>query len=288
MKDKRLMVVLIILIAFLIMVFQIYHKKNIIITAKAAPIKYGNLISSVSAVGKVKPSEEKVVRAKLSGIIENVFVNEGDFVSRGQEVISLDTLTGTVSIKSPVGGKVILKPTITDAGASVVPGQELLTIADTSNLIVEANINEIDANSIKTGQSVKITSDALEGNVFLGRIKSVSPQIRDIEGVAKLPIKARITSEVPLIPGNKVDIEIIISNKKQTYFVPLEAVSNRHGRKIIFLVKDGAAKEHEVKTGINNLDSIEIFSQDQIKAGDRVIITNTTDISDGSKVKIIE
>ncbi len=54
------------------------------------PAKTGNLVVRVSATGKLRPTNQVDVGSELSGIIEQVFVDENDRVSRDQLLAQLD------------------------------------------------------------------------------------------------------------------------------------------------------------------------------------------------------
>ncbi|MFC1571319.1 efflux RND transporter periplasmic adaptor subunit [Candidatus Margulisiibacteriota bacterium] len=289
MKNKKKLVGLIILLIIgLFVLRRCTNDSQARISVRVSPVQMGELTASVSAVGQVSSVRENIIQAKTGGIIENVLVKEGDDVAAGQEIIELDSLTGTIFIRSPISGRVIHQPKHTKAGVSVNLGQELLTIADLNDLAVEANVNEVDVGEVKTGQKVKISSDAFAKEEYWGEVISVAPQVRKIDGAAKVPVKIKITSSSPLRPGNRVDTEIITAHRQATILVPLEAVISRDNEKCVYVAENGLAKKHRVETGINSLDNIEVVSANPIKPGDQVIVTNNSELRDGAKIKVVE
>jgi multidrug resistance efflux pump len=78
----------------------------------------------------------------------------------------------TVTVQSPIDGVVIAVPAT--PGASVQPGQDLVTVVDPSQLWVNANIDENNIDRVKVGQPVTVHVDALNADVP-GRVQSITP-----------------------------------------------------------------------------------------------------------------
>ena len=78
----------------------------------------------------------------------------------------------SVTVQSPIDGVVIAVPAT--PGASVQPGQALVTVVDPSQLWVNANIDETNVDRLKVGQQVTVHVDALNADVP-GRVQSITP-----------------------------------------------------------------------------------------------------------------
>jgi len=59
-------------------------------TSKLARVERGDLARSVVAIGKIEPTARVDIKAKASGIIQNLLVNVGDQVKEGQILAELD------------------------------------------------------------------------------------------------------------------------------------------------------------------------------------------------------
>lgn len=259
---------------------------NSAIAVRAVPVKQGGLIASVSVIGTIKPAEEIIVRAQTDCVVQHLLVQEGDKVKQGQPLLFLNNLTGNIVVKSPLNGVVLLIEETTEKGATVKAGQTLLTIGDLSRLIIEADINEIEAKSLKKGQEVKITSDAYRQKVFQGRVKTVAPQVQEIEGVAKVPVTIDVLSSSPFKPGNRVDVEVITAQKDDVYYVPLEAVITSQDKKNIYVLQGNRARKLNVQTGISNINYIEVIPAKVINPAVQVIISNNPRLKDGVRVRL--
>jgi len=75
-------------------------------------------------------------------------------------------------VTSPIDGVVIATPVA--VGASVAPGQAIVSILDPRQLWVNANIEETDVQRVKVGQRVEVHVDVLNADVP-GRVVAITP-----------------------------------------------------------------------------------------------------------------
>ena len=76
-------------------------------------------------------------------------------------------------ILSPVDGVAVNVSAL--VGENVIMGTPLLNVIDDSHLWVEANYKETDLTYVKTGQSVEIAVDSFPGQVWRGKVSSITP-----------------------------------------------------------------------------------------------------------------
>jgi multidrug resistance efflux pump len=128
---------------------------------------------------------------EVTGKVVNWNVKEGDYVKTGQllghqdvdELITssaispavlgstADSIVSKADIKSPIDGKVIQTDIV--KGEVVSPSVTVATIADTSNIYINANVEETSIFKIKPGQKVDISIDAYPGRHFVGYVESI-------------------------------------------------------------------------------------------------------------------
>ncbi len=238
--------------------------------------------------------ETSTITAKTSGKVEELRISEGSTVHNGQvvAVLSSDNISSTISnaslnlrdaeislekmrdskdkyeITAPISGTVVTKNVkagdkIDNSNAST----ELAVIYDMSLLKFEMNVDELDINQVKVGQSVKITADALDSKEYSGVITNVSVNGTTASGVTTYPITVEITEfDDALLPGMNIDAEIVVMEQKDVLSVPVSAVNR--GNKVF--VKGNKTDENDsapegfktvdVETGISSDDFIEIVS----------------------------
>lgn len=119
-------------------------------------------------------------------------------------------------IRSPLDGIVVQRYRNASEFADV--GTPVLEVADLSQMIVEADVNEIDAGRIRQGQDVIITADAYPDQKFAGRVYEVSASLKKraydpddpavVVDQKVLPVKVEFVGPVPFKLGMKIDLRI--------------------------------------------------------------------------------
>ncbi len=192
------------------------------------------------------------------------------------------------TIHSPYDGTVL--NLAVKAGQEVENGTLLAQIGNPAQLLIETGINEVDAALLKVGDQVEITNSALLKEPLLGSIETIAPtaEVVATSQGEQTQVKIRISvpateGESPLKPGFNVNLKVILQQKEQALLVPLEAVIEGEGQKLIYVVgQDGIVSEKEVQTGLSNELFMEIVAGLQV--GEKVILNPDGQIKDGVQV----
>ena len=127
-----------------------------------------------------------------------------------------------------------------------------------------------------------------EKKVYEGKVKYVGSIAKQIdagqgkESVVEIKVDLENNDEF-LKPGFSAKLDILTEKKDDVLTVPYEAIfTKKNGEKVIFIVKDGKAKEQKIETGIESDFSLEIIGD--VKEEDEVILNPTEDIKDGDSV----
>ena len=83
----------------------------------------------------------------------------------------------TMPFQSPVGGFVIEKRIV--QGQHVTPGMSLYTVADLSEVWVEADLYEEEVSLVREGARATVTLDAYPGEQFRGRVIYIYPYVQE-------------------------------------------------------------------------------------------------------------
>ena len=246
--------------------------------------------------GTFKYSHEETVTAKASGKVRNLSLIEGDRVSAGRTILTIESssvsnqvkksalsvsdaelsLKGLqddldqYSISSPIAGKVIQKTVKAGDKVSSQQGStSMAVIADLSALTMTMNIDELDISSVKVGQDVEVTADALENQVFHGVVNKVSVIGTSQNGVTTYPVEVLLSDveNTDLIPGMNVSATIVLEKKDDVLLIPTTAV--KRGNKVKML---GSGEEVEIETGIDDGTQVEVLSG--LSEGDQVEIAD--------------
>jgi RND family efflux transporter MFP subunit len=119
-------------------------------------------------------------------------------------------------ILAPFDGTVIARRV--DAGQTVEPGQAAFTIADLARLRIEGEAHEADADAVRLGAPVTITTDGYPGREWRGRVEEIpdSVTLRRLKpqdpsrptDTRVLAVKVAFAQPVPLKLGTTVDLKI--------------------------------------------------------------------------------
>lgn len=142
-----------------------------------------------------------------------------------------------VTITSPIDG-IVTRRNIEEGETVVIgtmnnPGTVLLTIADFSVLEAEIEVDETDIPTIRLGQPVEITIDALPGRVHTGRVTEIgnSPIQQAAAGAQEATnflVVAVVDGDVPGVrPGFTSTAEITTATRTGALAVPIQATTVR-------------------------------------------------------------
>lgn len=85
MTKKRIFFILIIL-AIIAAIIVIRKHKNVVPPATVT-VTTGNIVETAQAVGYIKPSQYSTIKSAVSGIVEEIYHHEGDFVKAGEALL---------------------------------------------------------------------------------------------------------------------------------------------------------------------------------------------------------
>jgi HlyD family secretion protein len=227
-------------------------------------------------------------------------------VSRSQDVLSqyevVAPLDGVVT-NLPVRAGETVVPGIQNSSASTI-----MTIADMSIITAEVHVDETDIVNVKIGQSADVTIDAIPNQTFKGKVIEIgdtalvrstgvaasqsqtsSQEAKDFKVVIALDIPEEMVR-----PGLSCTAKITTATRPHALAIPIQALTIRQKGQLeepkpgkqppsdpaaqkaakeelqgVFLVKDGKAAFHEVKTGITGATDTEVL--DGLKDGDQIV-----------------
>ena len=151
------------------------------------------------------------------------------------------------------------------------------SIASDDKATVSINVDELDITSVKTGQTAKITLDAIEGEEFEGTITSVSSEASSGSSSAKYPVEITFDKTDDMRIGMTASASISIDEAKDAVLIPVDALQEKGGKTFVYTKKDSDGNlsgEVEVETGLSNGNKVEITSG--LKSGDTVYYLKTT------------
>jgi RND family efflux transporter MFP subunit len=198
-------------------------------------------------------------------------------------------------IRAPFNGTVLTKDA--DIGEMVVPmaasagsKSAVVTIADMSSLQVEADVSESNIEIVNNNQPCEITLDAYPGLRYEGFVAKIVPTADRSKATVMVKVAFRnYDSRVLPEMGAKVlfltkQAEKSEMQEKPFLSIPSTSVTERDGKKIVYIVNDNIATPIVITVGRRLGSSTEILSG--ITPGEKVIDNINSAIVEGVKVKI--
>lgn len=290
-------------------------------TDMAATAAVGDFACAAEAV--FEPKVETTMSAELNAGVEvgTLLVHEGDYVTKGTPLFVMESKSAEDLIKTykddlndaetalenaktkqestqdtydnytitaPISGQVISKTV--KAGDNITDtGTALAVIYDMSSYTFEMSVDELDVKSVKVGQNVIITADAVSGRTFSGTVTNVSLESTTSDGVTNYPVTVTMNDGMDsLLPGMNVDGVIILDDVKDALAVPADSLMRGN----TVYVQDDTVKEAdgevpagfkavEVTTGLISEDYVEITSgleENQVVYVADTTVSSTTNV----------
>ncbi|QQT90432.1 efflux RND transporter periplasmic adaptor subunit [Peptoniphilus harei] len=234
-----------------------------------------------NAKKNLESTKQQVVN-EISGLRDNL--NTAKAGANNLDNVEIENLSqelDKVMIKAPADGTVTEVP----AKEGQVPTGYLAKIETIDKLRIESQVKEYDKNSISVGTEVEITSDSLVGEVFRGKVISIDPAPMPVsednksgEVLYKTVIEIDEGQEEKLAPGMTLRVKYILSQERDTFKVPSDAIFERDGKSYVLGLKnigkdDYQIEKVEVIRGLENDAETAIKSKD-LKVGDKVLATS--------------
>jgi membrane fusion protein (multidrug efflux system) len=184
--------------------------------------------------------------------------------------------------KAPVTG--VVDQHYVDRGEYVDPGKPLLRLVDIDQLKVIADVPEKDLPFLQVGQQVEIVTAIINQQTVekrLGTIEHIAFSADETTRTYRTKIIIDNTDH-KLRPGMIVRARFVRQQLQQVLSVPLYAVLDREGEKLVFVEEDGLAKKLVVKTG-SSVDQ-RIVIKAGLEAGQRLIVKGQQLLIDGAKI----
>ncbi|KUK52138.1 MAG: Efflux transporter, RND family, MFP subunit [Desulfotomaculum sp. 46_296] len=204
-----------------------------------------------------------------------------------QSLAALSAKEEQLTVKSPLEGIVLAVPV--KLGQVVNPGVLLVTVADSDQLEVKADILSDDLGQVAVGQKVTITAEVLDRQLA-GEVKKIYPQAEEkvsALGVIQRRVPVLVTFKDPanLKPGYEVKVAIETLSRTNVLIAPRESVITRgDGQKEVAVVNNGRINYQLIETGINDQENIEVAGG--IKEGDILVRDGSLGLKERTKVKI--
>ena len=247
--------------------FDYQHQQTVTATTNgtvaAVCVKEGTAIEANTAIVQLSGTElSRQVQSAADSLL-NAQLSMSDTEKQMENYTITSPISGTVIQKNVKAGDTV--------GTDTTASETLCTIYDLSYLEMTLNVDELEILSIKEGQTVTITADAISDRTFTGVVTSVSAAGTTTGGTTTYPVTIRIDDTGDLLPGMNATAEIEVSSASNALAVPNGSVVRGN---YVLVTKDSPSAANAVQdmtapdgyvyvkitTGTSDDDYIEVAS----------------------------
>ncbi len=253
-------------------VTKVYKQEKDIVKAGEIIAVFESNSLVVSQMSKnVALQEAKIELDELAGMVEGLSVKaESDGILAGQDV----SVGNTVGVNTNSDG---MSSNNTGVLGKIISFDKRMVIA----------VDELDINDVSIGQSAEVTVDAAPGEIFGGQVIKISELGNVQSGVATYDVTISVPYSKLVKEGMSADAEILLDSAENVILIPIEAVTEMRGKKIVSVYSEGSSSGEDktmvpVETGLMDARYYEVVGG--LEEGDQVVMTGlmgeSADVSD--------
>jgi HlyD family secretion protein len=192
------------------------------------------------------------------------------------------------NIVAPFDGVVYVLPV--KQGAYVQAGDLLLQLADLSQVLVRAYVDEPDIGRLTRGQKTEVTWDAMPGRIWNSVVEMLPSTIK-LHGTRNVGETAVILDnrDFRLLPNTNVSVTIIIAQHDGVLTIPREALRQDDSKPYVYQIVNDKLHRRAVAVAASNLTRVEV--SDGLNDKDVVALNSMSTLRplrDGSPVKVVQ
>jgi len=197
-------------------------------------------------------AQNQLTLKRASARQEDIDLYKAQMLSAEGQVASAKANLNNTILTSPISGTITLVDT--KIGQLATASIKVMVLQDISSLHTESDVSEANIASLKLGQTIDYTFDALGPDKhFTGTILTIDPASTVISGVVNYKIKGSLENIPDIKPGMTANMTILVAKKDNVLAIPYSAVINKNKKQYTRIITDEKTKtfkEVEVQTGM--------------------------------------
>jgi HlyD family secretion protein len=227
--------------------------------------------------------------ARAHSLQAQVVAADADVKAAAAEVETLKVNLGYSKITAPIDGTVVTKPQEVGELVSPTAPNGVVELADFSTLVVETDVPEGRISMIKPGSPAEISLDAFPGKRFRGQTVEIASKVDRSKATIGVKVKF-VDGNAGVLPDMAARVSFLQKQLDEgslkeppKLIVPADAVLDREGAKVVFVIEQGKVRMVPVEVGPAFGNGFELKTN--LAPGTRVVSKPTAKLSDGQKIK---
>jgi membrane fusion protein (multidrug efflux system) len=168
-------------------------------------------------------------------------------------------------------------------GQLVIQGTTVAQIAPTGKLIADVDLVGPDVTRVTAKLPARVRHHGWEGESFEGTVRRLAPILDPVTRTLRAEVEID-NSDGRLRPGMFVEVTMIAERRVDVPVVPREALTERGGRKVLFVVEGQKVTKREVVLGLGDDEIVEI--RQGVTPGERIVVRGLETLTDGARVRV--
>lgn len=278
--------------------------------AKKYTVSKNSIPDYIEIDDEVEPEEIRNLSFPISGKIDKIFINEGDYVKKDKIIAKLDTsnielsmmqteknlenaiATGSSKLdidifkkqkeifitqlndsylKAPFSG--YISEVYKNSNDVVSAGQTICQIYNIANLISKVWIDETEINKIKTGNIVEVTFSYNEKKKYYGKVVKIYNKYQIVDGVVSYPVEIQFKNlPEDIKPGFTFSGKIFYGKKNNKIVVPVSSVNKDNKGYYVAKIENNKIVKTYIKIG--DITEKYYVVNEGLKEGDIILFLN--------------
>lgn len=194
-------------------------------------------------------------------------------------------------VRAPFAGRLGVR--MVDEGQYITPGTPVVTLQDLNSIYADFYLPDRDATRIQVGQKIRLTTDGSTEESFEGTVSAIDPRV-DLKSRNVLVRATLSNTKHRLMPGASAEIIIDAGKGERHLTLPQTAITfNPYGSTVYLAMEDGKddkgqpkliARQTFVTTGPTRGDQIAILTG--LKEGDVVVTAGQQKLQAGTPLMV--
>jgi membrane fusion protein (multidrug efflux system) len=191
---------------------------------------------------------------------------ESKFKQKGAMVDQMRSMITKKTVRAPFDGQLGIRQV--NVGQMINPGQQVVPLTSLDSVFADFALPQQHLGKLADGLEVKVTTDALPGHVFIGKLSAINSVVD--ANTRNVTLQALLASpDHALRPGMFAKVEVILPEKQKALVVPGSAISYAPFGDSVFVIE----KKKDPKTGNESQTIRQQFVRIGESRGDFVSIT---------------
>ncbi len=286
-----------------------------------ATVKRDVYTVEIDLSGYVSPYETQSATFRTTGPVSGIFVEEGDTVTKGQKLASIDSLNYQIALleaennlkKAELTGTekditlaklnlqkaqnnlsytdivanfdgVVASVAVDEGDYYEAGGKTVITVVDVSKLKATVEIDEIDMQYVEVGQKVSLSFDSLPGQTIEGYVSYI-PMLGEYSSQGIGIVSVEVTIDNPpegLTPGFSFEGTISVEGDVEMLLIPQSAITTGRGGVTTVEKKNADGTTEQVTVNVKYLGEGYVqLVSGNLQEGDVVIYNKTSSNNNG-------